>query len=76
MALGNIGDIVTYVSVIGGNTTHYGVVVGTTYDSSGVATKNTVATKLGVSSRDRIEWQREEDTTAVTVLSSTDALHG
>ena len=70
MALGKPGDVVSYTSPLD-STTHYGVVVGVPD-----ATHNVVARNLGVNQRDRIEWKHEESVTAVTVLSSTDALHG
>ena len=66
MALGKAGDIGT-VSYLSG--THYCVVL-----SKPDSTHNIVALKLGAT-KDRITWGVEYTTTAVTVLSSTDALH-
>jgi hypothetical protein len=68
MALGYGGDIVTFVSPARGGT-HYGVALGND------GTNTIVAWKLGVSARDHVEWDMEESTSSVTVLSSTDALH-
>ena len=67
MALGKAGDIGTVTYLAG---THYCVVL-----SSPDATHNVVAIKLGAS-KDRITWDVEFTTTAVNVLSGSDALHG
>jgi len=69
MALGKSGDIGTFTWTVD-NASHYCVVLDTPD-----ATHNLVAFKLSATANG-IKWSHEAVTTAVAVLSGTDALHG
>jgi hypothetical protein len=70
MALGQPGDIVSYTSPRDSGT-HYGVVI-----RKSDTTHNIVARNLGIKAGQQLYWEAEEEVTAVTVLSGSDALHG